>query len=587
MALIWKFSSPFILSNSSFHQRNILVCDMRLITSQQPIALTDVTKPTTLRRSANYQPSLWSYDYVQSLGSKYTGGKYMARLQALKEEIRTMIRKEHEKVEHPLSVLNLVDDLQRLGISYHFEEEIRDVLEKLYYRSQDKWSKMDLNLKSLYFRLFRQHGYHIPQEIFEDLKDKRGKFNGRFNEDIVSILNLYEASYYSVEGESLLDDARDYATRYLKENLKNMVDQNMSSLISHALTFPLHWRVPRVEAKWFIEAYEKRSGTNSTLIELAKLDFNTVQAIHQEDLKYASRWWKETSWEKFGFARDHLVESFMWSIAENYRPNFQGRTTLTKIFAMITTIDDVYDVYGTLHELEQFTDVVSRWDVNMIEELPHYMRICFLALYNSINEIAYSTLTNKEFFILPYLKRTWHDLCNSYLIEARWYNNGYTPTLNEFLTNAYVSIGAGVVIMHAYLLTLTSVTKKELEHIGRAENIIRHASVIVRLTNDLATSSEELETGDVPKSIQCYMQESGATEVEAREYIERLILETWKKLNKERQKIGSLFPQEFIECVTNLARMGHFAYDVDKHAYSDMMRTHVLSLFVNPIQGLA
>lgn len=87
----------------------------------------------------------------------------MARLQALKEEIRTMIRKENEKVEHPLSVLNLVDDLQRLGISYHFEEEIRDVLEKLYYRSQDKWLKMDLNLKSLYFRLFRQHGYHIPQ----------------------------------------------------------------------------------------------------------------------------------------------------------------------------------------------------------------------------------------------------------------------------------------------------------------------------------------------------------------------------------------------------------------------------------------
>lgn len=126
-------------------------------------------------------------------------------------------------------------------------------------------------------------------EIFEDLKDKRGNFNGHFNEDIVGILNLYEASYYSVEGESLLDDARDYATRYLKENLKNMVDQNMSSLISHALTFPLHWRVPRVEAKWFIEAYEKRSGTNSTLIELAKLDFNTVQAIHQEDLKYASR----------------------------------------------------------------------------------------------------------------------------------------------------------------------------------------------------------------------------------------------------------------------------------------------------------
>ncbi|KAI3496880.1 hypothetical protein L1887_39258 [Cichorium endivia] len=586
MASIFTFSSQFILRNSSFHRRNIIFCDKRL--SSQELKLTDVTMPTSLRRSANYQPSLWSYDYVQSLNSKYTGEKYTRRLQTLKEEIRTMIQKEHEKMEHPSSVLNLVDDLQRLGISYHFVDEIRDVLEKIYndyYRSHDKLSKMDLNFKSLCFRLFRQHGYHIPQEIFEDLKNETGNFNGHFHEDIVGMLNLYEASYYSVEDESILDDVREYTRKYLKESLENMVDQNLSSLISHALAFPLHWRVPRMEAKWFIEAYERRSGSNSTLIELAKLDFNTVQAIHQEDLKYASRWWKETCWEKFDFARDHLVESFMWSIGENHMPHFQGRRTLTKIFAMITTIDDVYDVYGTLQELEQFTEIVNRWDVNVIEELPHYMRICFLALYNSINEISYNTLTNNEIFILPYLKNTWRDLCNSYLVEAKWYNNGYTPTLNEFINNACVSIGAGVVIMHAYLLTLPSITEEKLSHICRAENMIRQASIIVRLTNDLATSSEELETGDVPKSIQCYMKESGATEVEAREYIEQLIIETWKKLNRERQTISSSFSPEFIECITNLARMGHFAYDVDKHSYPDMMKTHVLSLFVDPIQG--
>ncbi|KAI3523024.1 hypothetical protein L1887_01079 [Cichorium endivia] len=586
MASVWTCSSPiFFLCSSSFSKRSIAACDRRL-SSPQPRVLA-VTMPTNIRRSANYQPSLWSYEYVQSLDSKYTGEKYKEKFRSLKEVVRLMIGKEHGKVENPSSALGLVDDLQRLGISYHFVNEIRDILEMIhcnYYKSQDKWSKMDLNLKSLGLRLLRQHGYIIPQvDIFDDFKDDTCNFKGSSCDDIIGMLNLYEASYHSVEGESILDDVRDFTKKYLKKSLENIGDKNLSSLISHALAFPLQWRVPRVEAKWYIEAYERRSGVDPTLLELARLDFNMVQAIHQEDLKNASRWWKATGWEKFGFARDHLVESFMWSVAENFVPHFQGRTTLTKVFVMITTIDDVYDVYGTLHELEQFTDAVSRWDINAIEELPDYLRICFLALYKSINEISYITLTSKGVFILPYLKTAWQDLCNSYLVEAKWYNDGYTPTLKEFIDNAYISIGVGVVAMHAYFLTLTSVTQDDLQQIRRAENIIRHASVIVRLTNDLATSSDELETGDVPKSIQCYMQESGATEAEAREHIQLLILETWKKLNKERQTIGSSFPQEFIECVMNLARMGHLAYDVDKQAYPDMMRTHVLSLFVNPI----
>lgn len=68
----------------------------------------------------------------------------------------------------------------------------------------------------------------------------------------------------------------------------------LAILVSHALERPLHWRVPRLEARWFIDMYEKKQSMNTTILQFAKLDFNMVQVIHLEDLKYMSRYIKKS-----------------------------------------------------------------------------------------------------------------------------------------------------------------------------------------------------------------------------------------------------------------------------------------------------
>ena len=40
-----------------------------------------------------------------------------------------------------------------------------------------------------------------------------------------------------------------------------------------------------------------------------------------------------------------------------------------------------------------------------MEDLPDYMQLCFLALYNTINEMAYDTLKEQGLNIVPYLAR--------------------------------------------------------------------------------------------------------------------------------------------------------------------------------------
>ncbi|KAJ0497402.1 putative R-linalool synthase [Helianthus annuus] len=327
MALVCLFPCSLLLrKDSCAPSRRLNIC--KTINSSQNTST--VVEPLVKRRTANYESSLWSYDHVQSLTTKYSGKDYTARAENLKEVVKTMLQK-RSVVENPLISLELVDDLQRLGIAYHFKEEIADVLENIYHNTRNNWSTTDLNLRSLGFRLLRQHGYPVSQDIFGNFKNKIENLNPCQYEDMVAILNLYEASYHSFEDESVLDEARDLTKKYLEENLDD-VNGSIAPLVSHALEVPLQWRVPRVEARWFIDLYEKRSDMNPVVIELAKLDFDMVQAVHIEDLKHASRWWRNTSWDKkLTFARDRLVECFLWTVGYSYMPGFStGRREITK-----------------------------------------------------------------------------------------------------------------------------------------------------------------------------------------------------------------------------------------------------------------
>ena len=126
-------------------------------------------------------------------------------------------------------------------------------------------------------------------DVFHIFINKMGTVNPWLNEDIKGILCLYEASYLSVEGENILEEARDFTRNFLEEYLERTVDQNdLTAIINHAMELPLHWRMLRLEARWFIDVYERSQGMNPILLELAKLDYNMVQATYQEDLKHAS-----------------------------------------------------------------------------------------------------------------------------------------------------------------------------------------------------------------------------------------------------------------------------------------------------------
>ena len=91
------------------------------------------------------------------------------------------------------------------------------------------------------------------------------------------------------------------------------------------------------------------------------------------------RWWRSTGLgEKLNFARDRLIECFLATVGLRFEPQFgYFRRMSTRVNVLITLIDDIYDVYGKLDELELFTDAVERL-VTMYYVLHFFLFFYFL-----------------------------------------------------------------------------------------------------------------------------------------------------------------------------------------------------------------
>nr|QJX58312.1 monoterpene synthase 9 [Salvia pomifera] len=538
-----------------------------------------------IRRSGNYKPSLWDFNYIQSLDTKYKEKRHMNREAELIVQVKMLLLEKMEVVQQ----LELIDDLKYLGLSYFFQDEIKQILGSIYIGHKcfhnDETEEKNLYFTALGFRILRQHGFNVSQEVFDCFKDdKCSGFKASFAQDTKAMLQLYEASFLLREGEDTLELARAFATKCLQKKLNeggNEMDANLSLWIRHSLEIPLHWRTQNLEARWFIDAYARRPDMNPIIFELAKLDFNIVQATQQQELKDISGWWNNSCLaEKLPFVRDRMVESYFWAVAlfEAHQNGYQ-RKMAAKIITLITALDDVYDIYGTLDELELFTEAIRRWDIESINQLPYYYQLFYFVIYNFVSELAYDILKEQGFISIPYLQKSWVDLVEAYLQEAKWYHSGYTPSMEEYLNNSCISIGAPTVISQVYFVLASSKEKPIMESLYKYNHIIRLSGLLVRLPDDLGTSPFELKRGDVAKSIQCYMKEGNATQIEAEEHVRYLIGEAWKEMNTAGA--SNPYRDDLVAAAANLGRAAQFMY-LDGDGNHSALHQRIASLLFQP-----
>ncbi|KAJ9153698.1 hypothetical protein P3X46_027114 [Hevea brasiliensis] len=445
---------------------------------------TPPSKPTEIeRRSAGYHPSIWG-DHFLSYHSHYleTKDEIDEPHKKLKEEVKSMLMINGDKLSQKL---DLIDAIQRLGVSYHFESEIDEILKEMSSESDD--DNDDLYAIALKFRLVRQQGYNMSCDVFNKFKDSQGNFKDSLVNDHRGMLCFYEATHLRLHGEDILDEALAFTTAHLE----SMVSQSspLAAQITHALKRPIRKGLPRLEARHYFSIYEEEASCNKILLSFAKLDFNILQKQHQKELSDIAKWWKELDFaNKLPFARDRVVECYFWIMGVYFEPEyFLARRILTKVIAMTSVIDDIYDVFGTPQELELFTAAIERWDISAIDQLPEYMKEFYKAFLDVYTEIEENMIKQGRLYRFYYAKEAMKKQVRAYFIESKWFHQKYIPTMEEYMSIALVTSAYAMLETTSLLAMGDIVTEDSFDWLFTEPKMVTASAIIGRLMDDIVS----------------------------------------------------------------------------------------------------
>nr|AAK83565.1 (-)-4S-limonene synthase [Abies grandis] len=541
------------------------------------------------RRIADHHPNLWEDDFIQSLSSPYGGSSYSERAETLVEEVKEMFnsipnnRELFGSQNDLLTRLWMVDSIERLGIDRHFQNEIRVALDYVYSYWKEKEgigcgrdsTFPDLNSTALALRTLRLHGYNVSSDVLEYFKDQKGHFacpailtEGQITR---SVLNLYRASLVAFPGEKVMEEAEIFSASYLKEVLQKIPVSNLSGEIEYVLEYGWHTNLPRLEARNYIEVYEQ-SGYESLnempymnmkkLLQLAKLEFNIFHSLQLRELQSISRWWKESGSSQLTFTRHRHVEYYTMASCISMEPKHSAfRMEFVKVCHLVTVLDDIYDTFGTMNELQLFTDAIKRWDLSTTRWLPEYMKGVYMDLYQCINEMVEEAQKTQGRDMLNYIQNGWEALFDTFIQEAKWISSSYLPTFEEYLKNAKVSSGSRIATLQPILTLDVPLPDYILQEIDYPSRFNELASSILRLRGDTRCYKADRARGEEASAISCYMKDHpGSTEEDALNHINAMISDAIRELNWELLRPDSKSPISSKKHAFDITRAFHHVY---------------------------
>ncbi|XVE53417.1 hypothetical protein DITRI_Ditri03aG0001100 [Diplodiscus trichospermus] len=543
--------------------------------------------------------------------------------------------------------LRMVETIESLGISQHFRKEIAILLEEVYrcWLQGEEEIFSDPATCALAFRILRVNGYDVSAEPLAGFAEEHFFSSlGGYLKDLDAALELFRASQMIIHpDEQVLKKQNSWTTRFLKQELsKSSIcaykrKEYIVQKVNDALEFPHYASLERLLHRRNIVNYAvdnmrmlktsfcSSSIDNKDFLRLAVEDFNACQSIYREEFKQLERWLQNKRLDKLKFARQKLAYCYFSAAATIFSPELaDARISWAKNGVLTTVVDDFFDVGGSEDELLNLIQLVEKYSffplyslfmglllvynfcnsfnkfacdkVMAYKKTKHRhgvdvsihccseeVEILFSAIHSTISEIGEKAIAWQGRNVTTHVTEIWLDLLRSMWQEALWLKNKSVPTVDEYMTNGYVSFALGPIILPALYFVgphLSEVVVKSPEY----NLLFKLVSTCGRLLNDIQTFKRESMEGKLNAVSLHFIDGTRAFTEDVNEEIKHLIDDRRRELLRlVLQEKDSIVPRACKELFWKMTKIVHLFYMKDDGFTSHELMNAVNAVIHDPI----
>ncbi|EOA32912.1 hypothetical protein CARUB_v10016237mg [Capsella rubella] len=560
-------------------KKNHLVCVRSTKTSDD----LECSRPST-----HFSPSFWGDHFLSVSHDRTEFDELEREIETMKPLVRDMLVSSQSSDKEKIRLIHL---LVSLGISYHFDMDIQEILKQSFKKLDDIMvGEDDLETISIMFEVFRLYGHKMSCDAFDKFRGEDGKFKESLARDVRGLLQFFEVAHLGTPTEDIMDEALSFTRNHLESWAGGNVSGATPHLFKHiknSLNISRYCNIEVLVAREYISYYEQEEGHDEILLKFAKLSFNFCQFHYIQELKTLTKWWKDLDLvSKLPYIRDRLVECHLGCLGPYFEPQYSlGRIIVAKTIMILNVVDDTYDAYATFAEVRVLNEYMQRLNIGADDKLPDYLRIVLENLFEVMKEIEQEMRPKGRSYGVKQVLEKYKIVANANKQISKWARTGHVPTFDEYMKVGLLTAGMSDYAAYCFIGMEDINEKEAFEWLDSRPLIIEALNVMFRIANDIGSYETEMNRGEVANGLNCYMKQYGVTKDEASQELRKMYIDHRKVVMEEFMNTHDHVPRQVLLRCLNFARLFDVFYK-EGDGYSEpkgKIEHFLTSLYVHPI----